>query len=242
MFEQERLIGRLQRSVTQEPDIVACFLSGSFGRRADDAYSDLDLVLVYGDKNARDRAWGSRLQFTQSIMPYVPFKSFDAAHIRPFFHVVLFANGGKLDLRFETQSSLTPKPLGQSNTHLEGHGRLGALLSSNLRTAGLSPTRYNQQGVNNVRPALLGNVLGHTASVGPRRHGQAFSHISGTPALFTSPAAASAASVCTDQDKPDSRCLWPGCQGNSQTYGVIARIVPLCQIGRRHSIPPSVFP
>jgi hypothetical protein len=110
MFEQERLIGRVQRSVTQEPEIVACFLSGSFGRRADDTYSDLDLALVFGDENARDRAWASRRQFTQSIMPYVPFKSFDAAHIRPFFHVVLFANGGKLDLRFETQSSLTPNP------------------------------------------------------------------------------------------------------------------------------------
>ncbi len=110
MFEQERLIGRLQRSVIQDPEIVACFLSGSFGRRTDDPYSDLDLALIYGGENARDRAWSNRLQFTQSIMPYVPFKSFDAAHIRPFFHVVLFANGSKLDLRFETQNSLEPNP------------------------------------------------------------------------------------------------------------------------------------
>jgi hypothetical protein len=110
MFEQERLIGRIQRRVAQEPNILASFLSGSFGRRADDPYSDLDLALVYGDEGARAKAWRGRVELTQSIMPYVPFKSFDAEHIRPYFHVVLFANGSKLDLRFDTQDSSIPNP------------------------------------------------------------------------------------------------------------------------------------
>jgi len=110
MFEQERMIGRLQRRVADEPEIVACFMSGSYGRHADDAYSDLDLTLIFSDERERERIWADRERFSQSIMPYVPLKSFDAIHIRPFFHIVLFANGSKLDLRFETQDSLLPNP------------------------------------------------------------------------------------------------------------------------------------
>ncbi len=110
MFEQERLIGRLQRHVMDDPDISACFLSGSFGRRASDPYSDLDVALIYPDNQVLERAWRNRAQFTKSIMPYVSLKSFDAEYIRPYFHIVLFANGSKVDLRFENQESLSPNP------------------------------------------------------------------------------------------------------------------------------------
>ena len=54
MFEQERFIGRLQRHVMTEARILTCFLSGSFGRRADDAFSDVDIALVYGSAAERD--------------------------------------------------------------------------------------------------------------------------------------------------------------------------------------------
>jgi hypothetical protein len=110
MFEQERLIGRLQRRVMDEPDISACFLSGSFGRRTSDQYSDLDVALVYPDIRTLERAWRNRIQFAQSIMPYISLKSFDGEHIRPYFHIVLFANGSKVDFRFETQDTLAPNP------------------------------------------------------------------------------------------------------------------------------------
>jgi hypothetical protein len=110
MFEQERLIGRIQRRVIDDPDIYACFLSGSFGRRANDPYSDLDVALVYPDDQALERAWRDRTQFAQSVMPYVSLKSFDAVHIRPYFHIVLYANGSKVDYRFESQESVTPNP------------------------------------------------------------------------------------------------------------------------------------
>ena len=110
MFEQERMIGRLQRRVVDDPDISACFLSGSFGRRADDPYSDLDVALVYPDNQAQEKAWRDRTKFAGSVMPYVSLKSFDAAHIRPFFHIVLYANGSKVDYRFESQESLMPNP------------------------------------------------------------------------------------------------------------------------------------
>jgi hypothetical protein len=110
MFEQERMIGRIQRRVMDAPEIFACFLSGSFGRRSDDEYSDLDVALVYRDESRMNRAWKNRVQFSKSIMPYVSLKSFDAVHIRPYFHIVLFANGSKLDLRFETKETLSPNP------------------------------------------------------------------------------------------------------------------------------------
>lgn len=110
MFEQERLIGRLQRRVMAEPDIRICFLAGSFGRRTNDDYSDLDVALVFADRASRELAWRERREFTQSIMPYVAVKSFDADHVQTYLHVALFSNGSKVDLRYETQDELEPNP------------------------------------------------------------------------------------------------------------------------------------
>jgi hypothetical protein len=111
MFEQERVIGRLQRRVAAEPSLLACFLSGSYGRRAADDYSDIDVALVYPNEDSRDRAWNQRREFAQSVMPYVPVKSFDATHVRPYLYVTLFANGSKIDYRYESASTLSPGPL-----------------------------------------------------------------------------------------------------------------------------------
>jgi hypothetical protein len=110
MFEQERVIGRLQRRIQAEPTILACFLSGSYGRQADDDYSDIDVALVYVDDAARERGWTERKELVKSVMPYVPLKAFDGQHIRPFFYITLFSNGSKLDYRFESATSLQPNP------------------------------------------------------------------------------------------------------------------------------------
>lgn len=110
MFEQDRIIVRLQQRVNAETKIVACFLSGSYGRRQEDAYSDLDVALVFATDGDREAAWRERRSFVQSVNPYVPVKSFDAAHVRPFFHIALHANGAKVDYRFETQAEITANP------------------------------------------------------------------------------------------------------------------------------------
>jgi hypothetical protein len=110
MFEQDRVIVRLQQRVLAEPDVLVCFLSGSYGRRSDDAYSDLDVALIFGDEAKREQAWRNRRDFAQSLMPYVPARSFDAAHVRPYFHIALYSNGAKVDYRYETQVSLQPNP------------------------------------------------------------------------------------------------------------------------------------
>lgn len=110
MFEQDRLLMRLQQRVLSESAILVCFLSGSYGRRTEDPYSDLDVVLVFAGGDDRESAYANRRSFVQSLMPYVPAKSFDAEHIRPFFHVALFSNGAKVDFRFETQEGLKPSP------------------------------------------------------------------------------------------------------------------------------------
>lgn len=110
MFEQERMIGRIQRRAAGDPAIMACFLSGSFGRRTADDYSDLDVALVFQDSSKRHVAWDERTSIGQSFMPYVAMKSFDADHIRPYFHILLFANGCKVDLRYETIETLEPNP------------------------------------------------------------------------------------------------------------------------------------
>ena len=110
MFEQDRFIVRLQQRVMREDAILVCFLGGSFGERREDDYSDLDVVLVYGDVGSRDEAWAQRRDFARSVLPYVPAKSFDAAHVRPNFHVALYGNGAKVDYLFTTNDELAPNP------------------------------------------------------------------------------------------------------------------------------------
>ncbi len=110
MFEQERVIVRLQQRVQNESAVQVCFLAGSYGRRTDDAYSDLDVALVFADDFQRESAWRQRREFVKSVTPYVPCKSFDAAHVRPFFHIALYSNGAKVDYRYETKESLQPNP------------------------------------------------------------------------------------------------------------------------------------
>lgn len=110
MFEQDRVIVRLQQRVRSETDILACFLSGSYGRRTQDGYSDLDIALVFASAATRDAAYAKRADFVRSVLPYVPAKSFDADHIRPYFHICLYSNGTKADFRYETVDDLQPNP------------------------------------------------------------------------------------------------------------------------------------
>lgn len=110
MFEQDRFIVRLQQRVARDEHILVCFLAGSFGSRREDDYSDLDVVLVYGDEVSRSDAWKQRRDFARSVLPYVPAKSFDADHVRPHFHVALYGNGAKVDYLFTTTQELEPNP------------------------------------------------------------------------------------------------------------------------------------
>lgn len=110
MFEQDRMLMRLQQRVQGMPEVLLCFLAGSYGRRTADDFSDLDVVLVYPSDGDRDAAWRQRRDFARAIMPYVAARSFDAAHVRPFLHVALYANGSKVDFLFETAAALQPNP------------------------------------------------------------------------------------------------------------------------------------
>lgn len=107
--ELDRVYLRLQQRVASEAMIVACFVSGSVGKRTHDAYSDLDIALVFRDAYSRDQAYRERRAFVQSILPYVAAKSFDGEHVRPHFHIALYSNGVKADFRYETLD-LEPNP------------------------------------------------------------------------------------------------------------------------------------
>jgi signal-transduction protein with cAMP-binding, CBS, and nucleotidyltransferase domain len=89
MFEQDRVLLRLQQRVLAEPEVLVCFLSGSYGRGEQDAFSDLDVAMVFADEDSRETAFEQRRDFVRSVLPYVPAKSFDAAHVRPYFHIAL---------------------------------------------------------------------------------------------------------------------------------------------------------
>ena len=121
MFEQERVLVRLQQRVMSEGDILVCFLAGSYGRREADPYSDMDVALVFADEAARERAWRQRRAFVQSVMQYVPAKSFDAEHVRPYFHIALYSNGTKADYRYELQDELSPNPWDRDIRILKDH-------------------------------------------------------------------------------------------------------------------------
>ncbi len=110
MFEQERVLVRLQQKVLGEKKMLACFLSGSYGRFQEDGYSDLDVTLIYADDFSRETAWQSRIEFVRSVTPYVPAKSFDTEHLRPYLHSTLYSNGTKADYQFESATQLQPTP------------------------------------------------------------------------------------------------------------------------------------
>jgi hypothetical protein len=110
MFEQDRVIVRLQQRVLQEPDILVCLLAGSYGRRQADPYSDLDVWLLFDGEEKRATAFAHRRSFVQSVLPYVPAKSFDADHVRPFLHIALYSNGTKVDYLYQTPAELSPSP------------------------------------------------------------------------------------------------------------------------------------
>jgi hypothetical protein len=125
MFEQERFIGRLQRHVLADPKILVCFLHGSFGRRAEDAYSDVDVTLIHAGPDEREASWAGRREFVTAVMPYVAARSFDATHVRPYLHVALYSNGTKADYRFETKDSLPPDPIDREIRILKDDDRWG---------------------------------------------------------------------------------------------------------------------
>jgi hypothetical protein len=111
MFEQERFVGRLQRHAQADPAVRVCFLHGSFGRRVEDAYSDVDCVLVYAGAAERENGWAARQEFVKGVNPYVAVRSFDAGHVRPYLHVALYSNGTKSDFAFEHMDALAPAPI-----------------------------------------------------------------------------------------------------------------------------------
>lgn len=108
LFEQDRVLVRLQQRIQSQANIAACFLSGSYGRRLADAYSDLDVTLIFADTAVREQAWQERREFVRSVLPFVAVKSFDAVHVRPYFHIALYSNGAKVDYRYESKDTLQP--------------------------------------------------------------------------------------------------------------------------------------
>ena len=106
MFEQDRVLLRLQQRVLAEPEMLVCFLSGSYGRGEQDSFSDLDVAMVFADEGGRETAFAERREFVRSVLPYVPAKSFDATHVRPYLHIALYSNGTKVDYRYETKGTL----------------------------------------------------------------------------------------------------------------------------------------
>lgn len=107
MFEQERVLVRLQQLVLRQEAIVGCLLTGSYGRGTHDAYSDLDVVLIFEDDEKRDAAFARRTAFAQDVMPYLPAKSCDGGEDQPFLHVAIYSNGAKVDFRYVTKDSLS---------------------------------------------------------------------------------------------------------------------------------------
>lgn len=141
MYEQDRVIVRLQQRVLGEPAILACFLTGSHGRRAGDAYSDLDVTLVFADDATRETAFNRRWEFVRSVLPYVPAKSFDAEHVRPYLHIALYGNGTKADYLYVAQAEMTPSPWVREIRILKDHEQWAERLQQESARLPLTVTR-----------------------------------------------------------------------------------------------------
>ena len=109
MFEQERTLSRLQQRLQRDVTLYACFLAGSFGRRDQDPYADLDVFLVYPSKAAQELAFLGRIELAESILPYVPAKTWENPRF-PALMSTLYANGSKIDLTFAVRDELRPAP------------------------------------------------------------------------------------------------------------------------------------
>lgn len=111
MFEQDRVIVRLQQRVLRDPAIVLCYLAGSFGHGKADKYSDIDVVLAFHDESSRNDAFDSRRDFVQSVLPYVPAKSIDTLDREPYVHIALYSNGALVEFKFEIIANIQNKAL-----------------------------------------------------------------------------------------------------------------------------------
>ena len=106
MFEQDRFIVRLRQKLNGDPSIVAAWLGGSHGRNQPDPFSDLDIVMLFADDEARERAWARRVDFCQNVMAYVAAKSRDEGDR----HITLYANGTLAEFAFLSRATLQPHP------------------------------------------------------------------------------------------------------------------------------------
>lgn len=110
MFEQERTLSRLQQRLQRDVTLFACFLAGSFGRRDQDPYADLDVFLVYPSNAAQELAFQGRVELAESILPYVAAKTWENPRF-PSQMSTLYANGSKIDLTFAVRDDLRPAPI-----------------------------------------------------------------------------------------------------------------------------------
>ncbi|MGW8318431.1 MAG: aminoglycoside 6-adenylyltransferase [Candidatus Promineifilaceae bacterium] len=151
MFEQERVLVRLQQLVLRDEDIVACLLTGSYGRATQDAYSDLDVVLVFEDEQKRDAAFTRRTAFAQDVMPYLPAKSCDGGGDPPFLHVAIYSNGAKVDFRYVTKDSLsTQEWMGRFRILKDSDGWVAALEARTGFAASAQPPAVSAQLIANL--------------------------------------------------------------------------------------------
>ena len=86
----------------QEPDVAACFLSGSGASGGMDAYSDLDLGFLCKSQAARERLWQQRWNWDLPNW----FHRMDADHVKPYFVIYLFDPDIHVDLAFYTMESM----------------------------------------------------------------------------------------------------------------------------------------
>lgn len=108
MFEQNRFIVRLRQRLNAERNIVAAWFFGSFGRNTADPFSDLNICLLYRDRQTQAAAWAARRTFCQDILAYVSAKSVDTADNQ---HSVLFDSGTLAHFRFCDWETLRPTHL-----------------------------------------------------------------------------------------------------------------------------------
>lgn len=152
--EQKALIDQLLTALGHDPRIKSAWLSGSFGRGAGDAWSDIDLTLVVAEEHIS--ACLADYSAPRPDMP--PLAFFQTLYGRVL--TAITTDWGRFDLAFLTPPELARQD-GGSLRHLLGDptkpaerpgpsasdapARLSALIAEFLRVLGLAPVAFGRE-------------------------------------------------------------------------------------------------
>jgi hypothetical protein len=103
--EHDRILKKLLGYFCPLPIVEGAFLSGSVATDSMDQDSDLDIGILFKDKESREKKWKDRWNWNIASW----FHRFDADHIKSHFVIYLFEPNIKADINLYVECELPPR-------------------------------------------------------------------------------------------------------------------------------------